>query len=178
MKLLLIRHGQTEWNKLQLLQGIHDTELSAEGMEQAKAAALSLKDTHIDVAFASPLKRTRITCGLLLEGRDVPVFYDDRFRERIFGEAEGRPIAELDLSETWTFGAKPKYEGMESTDEFYGRVAAGLDDIYASYPDSTVLLVTHGGVSVAVGYYFLGPPKSGSRKEYYLPNCVVREYEK
>ena len=178
MKLLLIRHGQTEWNKLRLLQGIHDTELSAEGIEQAKAAALSLKDTRIDVAVASPLKRTRITCDLLLAGRDVPVFYDDRFRERIFGEAEGRPISELDLSGTWEFGSKPKYKGMESADEFFSRVSEGLDDIYAAYPDKTVLLVTHGGVSVAVGYYFLGPPKSGSRSEYYLQNCTVREYEK
>ncbi len=176
MKLFVIRHGETDWNRLRLLQGVHDTDLTELGVEQAKEAAKALKDTPFDAAFVSPLKRTRMTAAILLEGRDVPVFYDDRFRERKFGEAEGKKIDELDLSDNWTFGVKPKYEGMESPEEFLARVSAGLDDIYAAYPDGRVLLVTHGGTSVAVGRYFLGPPSR--RGEYYLQNCVVREYEK
>ena len=178
MKLLLIRHGETDWNRLKLLQCVHDTTLTETGIEQARAAAEKLRAVPIDAAFVSPLKRTRMTCDILLEGRNVPVFYDKRFREREFGVAEGMPIAEVDLSDSWEYGQKPKYEGMESIEEFRGRIDAGLDEIYAAYPDSTVLLVTHDGVSVAVGFYFLGPPKSGSRGEYYLSNCVIREYVK
>ena len=176
MKLYVIRHGETDWNRLHLLQGIHDTDLTELGVEQAKEAAKSLKDVPLDAAFVSPLKRTRMTAAILLEGRDIPVFYDDRFRERKFGEAEGMKIPEVDLTDSWTFGARPKYEGMESADEFLARVSAGLDDIYAAYPNGSVLLVTHGGTSTAIGRYFLGPPSR--RGEYYLQNCVVREYEK
>ena len=178
MKLLVVRHGETEWNRSGLLQGVHDTLLTEKGIEQARETAKKLRGIPIDAAFVSPLRRTRQTAEILLDGRRIPVFYDERFREHKFGEAEGMKVSEVDLSDSWTFGAAPKYRGMESADEFCGRVFAGLDEIYAAYPDSTVLLVTHGGVSVAVGYYFLGPPAGGSLGEYYLANCAVREYVK
>ena len=57
------------------------------------------------------------------------------------------------------------------------RSMADFDDVYEKYKDKTVLVVTHGGVSIVCGYYFCGPPKK-DRNEYFCKNCAVKEYIK
>ena len=108
MKLYVIRHGETDWNRLHLLQGIHDTDLTELGVEQAKEAAKSLKDVPLDAAFVSPLKRTRMTAAILLEGRDIPVFYDDRIAGCLFaGPFAERPRPRRDALVIFSAPGKP-----------------------------------------------------------------------
>jgi len=177
MRVLIIRHGQTDWNKQGLLQGTKDIPLNELGIEQARSAKESLANEHIDVVFCSPLIRTRQTCDIVLEGRDIPVIYDERIRERGFGAAEGMLVKDIDFAATWLPGQPPMYEGMETFEMLLERFAGFFDDIYEKYKDKTVLLVTHGGASIACGYYFCGPPKT-DRHEYFCKNCVVKEYIK
>ncbi len=177
MRVLLIRHGETEWNKKGLLQGTKDIPLNEMGLQQAGIARELLRDEEIDVVFCSPLIRTRQTAEIILKGRDIPVIYDERIAERKFGIAEGINIKDIDFGATWVAGKPPIYEGMETFEMLLDRLTVFFDDIYEKYKNKTVLVVTHGGVSIAAGYYFCGTPKV-DRSEYFCKNCVVKEYVK
>ncbi len=177
MRVLIIRHGQTDWNKQGLLQGTHDIPLNELGISQAEQAYELLKDEKIDVAFCSPLIRTRQTAETVLRGRNIPLIYDERIVERRFGVAEGGKVSDIDFAATWIPGQPPMYEGMETFEMLYERIADFFDEIYEKYSDKTVLVITHGGASIVCGYYFCGPPKT-DRHEYFCKNCAVKEYIK
>lgn len=177
MRVLIIRHGETDWNKQGLLQGTKDIPLNETGLEQAEMARESLKNENIDVCYCSPLIRTRQTAEVILNGRDVPVVYDERIVERKFGVAEGMNVKDMDFAATWIPESPPMFEGMETFEMLLDRLTVFFDDIYSRHKDDTVLVVTHGGVSIVSGYYFCGPPKT-DRSEYFCKNCVVKEYIK
>ena len=71
MKLYMIRHGQTEWNKEKRLQGRVDIPLNAYGIQLAEETRDGLLGVRFDIAFTSPLKRAKKTAQILLEGQDV-----------------------------------------------------------------------------------------------------------
>lgn len=175
MRVLIIRHGQTDWNKQGLLQGTKDITLNETGIQQAEIARESLLKEKIDVCYCSPLIRTRRTADIILAGRDIPVIYDERIVERRFGVAEGMSTKDIDFDATWIPGKEPMFEGMETFEMLLERLTVFFDDIYNKHKDKTVLVVTHGGVSIVSGYYFCGPPKN-DRSEYFCKNCVVKEY--
>lgn len=177
MRVLLIRHGQTDWNKTKILQGTKDIPLNEDGLAQAEIAYNALLNEDIDVVYCSPLTRTRQTAEVVLSGRNIPIIYDDRIVERRFGVAEGRSTSEIDFDSTWIPGQPPMYEGMETFEMLLERISGFFDDIYEKNKDKTVLVVTHGGVSIVCGYYFCGPPKK-DRSEYFCRNCAVKEYIK
>ncbi len=81
MKIYYVRHGQTEWNKLNKIQGIVDMPLNEEGIKQAYKTKEIINNIEFDCAICSPLKRTRQTLDIILEGRSIPVIYDKRLIE-------------------------------------------------------------------------------------------------
>lgn len=87
--LYIIRHGRTDWNDQKRLQGQTDIPLNEAGRKMAAEAAARYADIPFDVCFSSPLSRAKETAELLLKGRDIPVYYDDRIKEVSFGEYEG-----------------------------------------------------------------------------------------
>ncbi|MBC1333723.1 2,3-diphosphoglycerate-dependent phosphoglycerate mutase [Listeria booriae] len=94
MKLVLIRHGQSEWNKLNLFTGWHDVDLSEEGVEEAKRAGQLVKEAGLefDVAFTSVLTRAIKTLDYTLEGSEqlwVPVHKSWHLNERHYGALQG-----------------------------------------------------------------------------------------
>lgn len=99
MKLVLIRHGQSQWNKLNLFTGWKDVDLSEEGIEEAIRAGEKIKNENIlfDIAFTSMLTRAIKTCNLVLEHSDqlyVPTFKTWRLNERHYGALQGLNKAE------------------------------------------------------------------------------------
>jgi broad specificity phosphatase PhoE len=93
MRLCLIRHGETDWNAEQRLQGWTDVALNAEGERQARAAARELLGVAFDTIVASPLQRARATAEAIAAGR--PVTLDARLRERHHGELQGLTRGEI-----------------------------------------------------------------------------------
>ena len=89
MKLYIIRHGETEWNKLKRLQGRTNIRLSDKGIELAKKTAIGMKDINIDLAITSPLDRAYDTAKYVIGDRDIPIIKDDRLMEISFGDWEG-----------------------------------------------------------------------------------------
>ena len=93
-KLVLIRHGESEWNKLNLFTGWTDVPLSDKGVEEARAAGKLLKEEgfSFDAAYTSTLKRAIKTLWLVLEEMDqmwIPVTKDWRLNERHYGALQG-----------------------------------------------------------------------------------------
>lgn len=98
-KLILCRHGQSEWNLKNLFTGWHDVDLTDKGVEEAKEAGrlLGELDYNIDIAFTSVLKRAIRTLWLMLDEMDrmwIPVVRDWRLNERHYGALQGLNKAE------------------------------------------------------------------------------------
>lgn len=89
--LLLVRHGETEWNKLGKFQGCTDIELSKDGINQAENLKLKLNE-EFDVIYSSPLKRAYETAKILAKDKDITILED--IREINFGEWEGLTISQ------------------------------------------------------------------------------------
>lgn len=154
MKVYLIRHGETDYNKKRRLQGQCDTELNAYGRELAEITAEALREVPFDLAFTSPLKRAKETAKIILGDRQVPVVEDRRIQEISFGEYEGlccqgENFNIPDKSFRNFFDAPEKYTippGGESFEEVIERTGAFLTELIGTeaYKDKTILVSTHG----------------------------------
>ena len=103
--LIVIRHGETFWNRAHRIQGHLNSELTPEGVAQAEACAARLTDEHIDVVVASDLGRVQHTAEILAAGRTLPVALDASLRERCFGTGQGMTYAEMDTRYPQMFSA-------------------------------------------------------------------------
>ena len=174
MKIYVTRHGQTDWNVQGKTQGRTDIELNEVGIKQAKQTKEELKKVDIDLIICSPLKRAKQTAEIINEGRNIQIIFDNQIIERNFGEFEGKKIK---FDEFWDYNAHPRYQRAETIQEIISRISNFLDKIKKEYKDKNVLLVTHGGVSIAINCYFKGIPEDGKLINYCLHNCEVQEFE-
>lgn len=90
--LVIVRHGQSEWNALNKFTGWVDVDLAPKGISEAEAAGELLKGTKFDAAFTSALKRAQRTLELILKGSnqsDIPVTKNEALNERMYGELQG-----------------------------------------------------------------------------------------
>lgn len=145
-RLLLVRHGETEWNALRRLQGQQDIALSARGEDQARAIAPMIASLKPDHAMTSDLQRARSTAALLGFPR---AYCEPRLREQGLGNWTGKRIASIcnaspDAYNAWRAGDYLPPEG-EDWMLFRQRV---LDTLYDALQldVGTVLMVCHGGV--------------------------------
>ena len=133
--LLLVRHGETDWNAAGRLQGHTDTPLNDYGRRQARALADRLAGERLDALYASDLSRARETAEILGAQLGLSVELDPDLREKSWGTWEGLTSTERDAVE---------FAG-ESTEAHRTRTLAALLRIAARHPDGRVLVVTHGG---------------------------------
>ena len=160
MKLYIIRHGQTEWNKQKKLQGRSDILLNAYGIQLAKETKVGLENVKFDLAFTSPLKRAKKTAEILLAGRDVQLLEDRRIIEIGFGSYEGLCYAKDNYNipdpDFMNFFEKPEaYHPApdgESFEQLRARAADFLQELSEKkeYRESTILVSTHGAALCAL----------------------------
>ncbi|MEC8033123.1 MAG: histidine phosphatase family protein [Bacteroidota bacterium] len=145
-----IRHGETEENKLRVLQGQSQGRLAESGQHQALKLGLSLKHIEFSHVIVSDLQRTQDTWQWM--GLNQPVAFDERLRERAFGKYEGLPrdqVMHTDFSEL----------EIESKGAFFRRVSAFVDERVALYmanknqDEYRELWLTHGGALRIILYY-------------------------
>ena len=86
MVLYVVRHGETDWNKVKRVQGHTDIPLNEYGRHLARETAKGLKETRIDLAITSPLIRAKETAQIILGTRQIPLLEDPRIKEIGFGE--------------------------------------------------------------------------------------------
>ncbi len=149
MKLILVRHGETEDNAANIVQGQTHGRLSTNGRSQAKLAALRLESTKIDAVYTSDLDRARATAEAIAARLPALTRKEDaRLREQDFGVFEGQPIIKLldKMDDENTDFATFAPSGGETRVEFQKRVLQFLDEARAQHAGETVLIVTHYGV--------------------------------
>lgn len=178
--IFVTRHGQTNWNLEEKVMGRCNEPLNEKGIEQANITKEKLKDCDIDLIISSPLIRTQQTARIINENRNIDIIYDERIIERDFGELEGLHYDEYDNLTLWDYYENKQYEKAECMKDFFERIYSFLDDIKTKYEGLNILLVTHGGVSVAINCYFNNniPKGSLSNAGLFLKNCEVATYQK
>ena len=140
--LYLVRHGQTELNVQNILQGWQDSPLTERGREQALAtrAAFEVRGISFDHAYSSPLGRARHTAELIV-GEDLSIEPVDDLREWRLGTLEGTSNRDMP-PQPW--GDYPVAFGGESEGELRARMVAALSRIMARPQHDRVLAVSHG----------------------------------
>ena len=174
--LLIVRHGETDWNAEGRIQGHTDIGLSEKGAEQARSLGKRLADMHIDVAYSSDLKRASETAMLALGDRNIALNETPRLREYDKGAFEGMTLLEIKAQFPEEYprylekdlGYAPK--GGESTRDVSARMAKIFHDIRFNHLDETVLVVSHGGVLRAAMVSLLGMPLEGNWS-FVFGNC-------
>jgi 2,3-bisphosphoglycerate-dependent phosphoglycerate mutase len=178
--LLLVRHGETDWNRDGRWQGHSDTHLNDAGRQQARRVARELG--HVDVVYASDLARARETAEIVAAALGLPVQLDARLRERSFGAWEGLTAAEIEVAFSdahgrWLTGDGAGADDAEPFATFGERVTSFLTDVLEQHPGETVLVVAHGG-SIRV-IHALASGLDYVRDHRAIPgvaNCVVARY--
>jgi glucosyl-3-phosphoglycerate phosphatase len=175
-RLIIMRHGQTDWNAAARFQGQSDSELDDVGRAQASAAARVLATETPDVIVSSDLKRTVATAAALADMTGLRVRLDARLRERHFGQWQGllrAEIAERFPAEfaRWLKGDPDPGCGIEPLDSVAQRVGAALADAAAGAGDGTVIAVTHGAAARHGLGELLGWPHEHMRQFRGMRNC-------
>jgi broad specificity phosphatase PhoE len=148
-RLILIRHGQTEWNATGRWQGQADPPLNDLGRAQARQTAQELISHDIDVLISSDLARARETAEIIGVAIGLPVQLEPRLREINLGDWQGLYSDEIrarwpDEMKTWIespLAIRPPHG--ESIRELAARVWAAVDDLVTRYPDKCVGIVAH-----------------------------------
>lgn len=156
IKIYLVRHGETEWNRQGLLQGHNDSPLTEKGISQAQFLAQELEELTFDHIYSSDLKRAIDTAEIINKKKNTPLSTSKLLRERKFGKYEGKPHAvfQNELKPyTKQYQSLPpdkkksfRYPGMESDEEVIDRLLTFISDIQAKHEDKSILLVTHSGI--------------------------------
>ena len=141
--ILLVRHGETGWNRARRVQGHSDTPLNETGRAQARALAAELAGEHIDAVYSSDLARAYETARIVADGRGLGVTAVRDFRERHFGTWEG--MTDYEVLERFPQAANGPWGDAETVDEMAQRVFAAVQRIADAHPDGRVLVVSHGG---------------------------------
>lgn len=170
-EILIARHGETDWNKLQIWQGLSDIPLNDRGIDQANELGNMLKNENVSTIYSSDLKRAHKTAEIVSEILGInQIVVDPRLRERFLGKFEGWktedvakysgvPEARHRLLETDEVFADA-LEGIEIWEEFRMRVWLAFQDIFDQSKNQKVLIVGHGGVMRAI-YLSINPEYPG-----------------
>jgi len=181
MKIILVRHGETEENKAGIMQGtgVGVGMLSDLGRYQACNVAEKLKDENVDVIYSSDLPRAMNTAKKIHEFHDVDLVSEEGLREQNLGKYEGGSIDDykkdvMGLGNKW-IDFRP--EGGETKKEFHDRVAAAFDRIIEVNEGKNIVLVGHGGSLFCLMHYLQGEPMN-RESEYWHGNTGVTHLEK
>lgn len=154
--ILIIRHGQTAWNKQKRLQGHSDIPLNENGRLQAVTLAETLRDEPLDVIFSSDLQRAYQTAHEIASKHGLPVHRDRSFRERCYGICEGMMDGEIreaypESYKAW-YAADPDHffpdgeRKTESPRQFHHRVLNAIREVVIRHSGEKIAIVTHFGV--------------------------------
>lgn len=164
--ILLIRHGETDWNASGRWQGHQDIPLNEVGEKQAVALAARLRSWPITAVYASDLSRAHATAQKVARALDLPLQLDPDWRERSLGRLEGMTRSEVqlyfpDVYVPQNFVDAP--EG-ETYDMLQGRVLRAFKRLISRHTDETTAVVTHGGtIRVLISHILCLPER------YYAP---------
>jgi broad specificity phosphatase PhoE len=147
-KIVLARHGETMFNRTEIIMGRSDSPLTPEGVSAAKQVARLIEEQKIRTVFCSPLGRTRQSAAIYTEGMGLPILVRDAMAELSCGEWEGKPRSEVRdgvrlIRETWL----DRPPGGESYSDGETRVAPFIQEITSENIHYPILVVGHASVN-------------------------------
>ena len=149
VRIILVRHGETDWNTQQVFRGRVDVPLNKVGLAQAEAVGSSLHDSDIGALYSSPLSRALDTAHLLTKGRNIEIAREESFIDIDFGAWQGLSFQKVkgentDLYTTWLRAPhKVTFPGGESLEDVNVRCTNALVKIVENNPGRTVAIVSH-----------------------------------
>ena len=158
-RLLIVRHGQTDWNLARRYQGKNDIPLNSTGIAEARRVAGALAGEQIDGIVSSDLQRAYRTAETIAAFHDVPIETDKRLRELGFGAWEGLSWSEIEAqypheAVAWQRNELPSAPGGETFEALAARTAAFLESMRGR--GGTWVVSAHGGTIRAIVCGFLG----------------------
>lgn len=148
-KIIMVRHGETEWNVSCRFLGSVDLPLNEKGRRQAGYARVALKDENIDVCWSSPMKRAYETAEIICEGREIEIRTEEGLREINCGKWEGRngkEVEEIYPGEIALWGNSPAdvwIDGGETFMEVSSRIVDTFWKIVRANRGKTILITSH-----------------------------------
>lgn len=149
MRLVVVRHGETDWNVQKKVQGVTDTHLTSKGEAQARVLAKRLAHMRVAAVYASPLQRAVRTAQILAEPHDLEVEVAPALTEVSFGAWEGRTFEEIgraDPAQMQVWMTRPQdvqIEGAERIEDARVRIDAFVNELQERHGTGTVLVVSH-----------------------------------
>ena len=150
MKLYLIRHGETTYNRDGLIQGWVDSQLTAKGQHQAEQVAIALLDKNIEVIFSSDLSRAYNTAKIISHKLNIPILQNWLLRERSLGKLEKTLVCEVDWTKYNQNCIELIEKEIETPNSMVNRAQLFLDSL-KHHPKEfeNAVVVTHGGMLTA-----------------------------
>jgi probable phosphoglycerate mutase len=176
--LLLVRHGETAWNRERRWQGQQDLALNDAGVAQSRAIATRLRDVRVDALYSSDLTRARATADAIAEGRELTVRLDPRLREVDVGSWMGLTSDEAGERDPagharWQAGGTGWTDG-ETYPAMAERVVQAVREIAARHgPDDRIVIVAHGGPIRALAAHAVGLAGDGRLRLAAGPNASL-----
>jgi alpha-ribazole phosphatase len=151
LRLLLVRHGETDLNRAGMFVGQKDVELNAQGRKQAENLRRYLAGEKIDAAYCSDLKRASLTARIVLDERPIHALEMPELREIDYGEVDGMTFDEIKscypalAQQCVTWSLELDFPGGENIEQFSKRISSFLDKLNKHGQKDTILIVSHGG---------------------------------
>ena len=150
MRVILVRHGQTDWNRENIFRGRIDVELNPEGIVQSQKIGEKLSKITVDGIYSSPLSRAMETAKIIASFHNQPVEVLDDLTDIDFGKWQG--LSQQQAKEQYpqiytTWQTRPenvKIPGAETLDDVRIRVINVLNGIFSDQSDGTVIVISHG----------------------------------
>ena len=173
-ELLLIRHGQTEWNAIRRVMGRQPIPLNNEGKAQARLLAKSLKEVPFTAIYTSPVMRALQTSQIIMKGRDsVPLYEEPGFAEIDYGDWINKDFK--DIPELAGFFENPSNVPIpngEQLPEVIERARSAIERIKEKHNNERVLAVSHADVIKVILIHYLGLPIDETQR-FRIDNCSV-----
>ena len=156
MRLILVRHGQTEWNANGRYQGQSNVALSELGRRQAECLAAGFPVQGLDAIYSSDLDRARETAECVGRKFDVPVRPEPAFRELSFGDWEGLTYQEIstrwpeEANKLFTAPDELKIPNGETFQDLQKRALAKIDALCKGHTDKNVAVFAHGAINKTI----------------------------
>ncbi|MCM3721161.1 histidine phosphatase family protein [Solibacillus isronensis] len=160
LNIYLTRHGETQWNIENRLQGSKNSQLTDKGIEHAIMLGNRLRNIDFSAIYTSPLERALQTANYIKSDKDVPIYTIENLKEMNFGDWEGKTKDEIEAVDNYKneyhnfwhipqmYNHKPHYgEGLIT---FKRRVEEVLSKVISSNSDGNILIVTHAVVIKAI----------------------------
>ena len=182
MRLIVVRHGETQYNIQNRITGQSDVPLSPLGERQAERVGAYLATKKIDIIVSSDLQRARATAQAIARSHAIAIQEDADLREIAMGEWEGHNSAEItalfaEAQIKWRADAT-HYAisgGGENLTQVHTRIVRVVERWYTQYPDATVVWVTHGGFIGLLACHLLGLAIS-RRWQFRHDNASITEF--